>query len=430
MLSSRIILTMATNQRGKLFSNFLALGVIQGTNFLLPLLVMPYVIKRIGADGFGIVAVAQVVMLYLSTFSDYGFNLTATRDISLHRHDNKKISKIFCTVLSTKLIITVLSFVILLVLVSVVPLFRDNFLLYILAFSCVLGQSLLTGWFFQGVEKMHYITFSTLIARLIFVVLVFMFIHNQEDKALFLFFLGIGNIIAGIISIYIAIKVFKLKIYRPSAGDIILELKEGWQITFSNLSINTYLYINVFVLRIFANDTIVGYYSIAEKIFYAIRQLLAIFSQAIYPRVCQIAIQKKEDLAHFFKQVFIPFLLLVCLGCISVFIFSSQLVHIFLSTNSDLSVLLLKMLSFVPVVVCLNIPAYLLLLAFNEKKIYMKIFTAGTIVNVFSNLLLASNWGAVGTATSIIISESFITIALLVSLYRKNLMHSINPRIL
>ncbi len=55
---------------------------MQGTNFLLPVLVMPFVINRIGADGYGIVAVAQVVLLIFCTVSDYGFNLTATRALS------------------------------------------------------------------------------------------------------------------------------------------------------------------------------------------------------------------------------------------------------------------------------------------------------------------------------------------------------------
>ena len=85
---------MGTNNN-KLFSNFIALSVVQGTNFLLPLVVMPYVIKKIGADGFGVVAVAQVCMLYLSTIADYGFNLSATRDIALYKDEDAKISKIF-----------------------------------------------------------------------------------------------------------------------------------------------------------------------------------------------------------------------------------------------------------------------------------------------------------------------------------------------
>jgi hypothetical protein len=66
----------STSRRNRVFSNFMALGILQGANFLLPVLVIPFVIKKIGADGYGVVAVAQVVMLTFCTVTEYGFNLT------------------------------------------------------------------------------------------------------------------------------------------------------------------------------------------------------------------------------------------------------------------------------------------------------------------------------------------------------------------
>ncbi|MEP6750885.1 MAG: oligosaccharide flippase family protein, partial [Bacteroidota bacterium] len=189
----------------KLVSNFISLGIVQGTNFLLPLLVMPYLINKIGADGFGVIAVAQVLMTYLSTISDYGFNLTATRDIAFYKDDTAKISKIFFTVLASKLVLTAFLLIILFIVMAFTPILKDHFILYSLAFTNVIGQSLLVSWFFQGREKMHYITISTFISRLIFVVLVFLFIHRKEDAVYFLFFSGTGNMIAGLISIVLAI---------------------------------------------------------------------------------------------------------------------------------------------------------------------------------------------------------------------------------
>src|SRR5256885_1680708 len=152
---------MQTNNRN-LFSNFIVLSAIQGANLLLSLLVIPYVIMKAGADGFGAIAVAQMVMTYLSTISDYGFTLTATRDIALYKEDHPKISKIFFTVLTSKLMITVLLFILLVLAGMILPFFADRFLLYLPGFTYVIGQSLFVNWFFQGIEKMHYITITTL----------------------------------------------------------------------------------------------------------------------------------------------------------------------------------------------------------------------------------------------------------------------------
>ncbi|MEO5591782.1 MAG: oligosaccharide flippase family protein [Chitinophagaceae bacterium] len=412
---------MGTNYNRKLFSNFIALSIVQGTNFLLPLLVMPYMISKIGADGFGVIAIAQVMMIYLSAIADYGFNLTATKDIVLHRDDQLKISRIFFTVLATRLLITAFLFILLLIAIAFIPVFKEHFILYSLAFTYVIGQSLFVSWFFQGMEKMHYITISTLISRLIFVTLVLLFIHRKEDGIYFLFFLGIGNMIAGLFSFFIAIRIFKLTLLYPARADIKHELKEGWQVTISNLSISTYLYAGIFILRIFTNDTVVGYYSIAERIFFAVRQVLAVFSQVVYPHICQLSQKSKEAANIFFKMVYLPFLLLTLAGCGLLFILSPQVINIFLKEPSPLAVVLLRMLSFLPVIVCLNIPAYQLLVAFDRKKSYVKIFGLATIINISINILLVNDLGASGTALSIIITELFITTGLNRELYKNKL---------
>lgn len=420
---------MSTHANKRVISNFVALGIVQGTNFLLPIFVMPHVIKRIGADGFGVVAIAQVVMLYLSTIADYGFNLTATRSISVHRDDTLQVSRVFFTTLASKLFITLLCFILLLLLVLVVPIFRDNYLLYILGFTYVIGQSMLATWIFQGMEKMQYITVSTLIARVIFILLVIIFIRQREDKKLFLFFLGIGNMIAGILSIYLAMIIFKLKFVKPLWTDIIYELKSGWQITISNLSINTFQYVNIFILRLFTNDLIVGYYSVAERIFFAIRQILGLFSQAIYPRICQLAIQARAQLMLFLKQFYVPFLICVAGGCVITFVLTPQIVNVFLHKESELAILLLKILCFVPIIVCLNVPSYLLLLAYDQKRSYFSILTLGTVVNLLCNLVLVHFFSAVGTAISVVITETFITIGLNWELYKTRGINFLKPRI-
>jgi len=409
------------HNNGKLFSNFIALGIVQGTNFLLPLLIMPYVISKIGADGFGVVAVAQVLMIYLSSISDYGFNLTATRDISLCKNDDAKLAKIFFTVLATRLIITSFLLILLFIAIVLVPVLKQQGVLYLTGFTYVIGQALLVSWFFQGREKMHYITLSTLISRLVFVILVLLFMHRKEDSSFFLLFLGAGNIIAGLFSIFLAIRKFNIRFAKPAWTDIKSELKGGWQITISNLSINTYMYSSVFILRIFTNDMIVGYYSIAERIFFAARQVLSVFSQVVYPHICQLTHQGREVASRFFEKIYLPFLLLILGGSAILFIFSPQIVHIFLTTAPALPVLVLRLLSFVPVVVCLNIPAYQLLLVFNQKKSYLLVFTLATIINIVVNILLAKTLGATGTALGVVITEIFITTGLNYQLYKNKL---------
>jgi PST family polysaccharide transporter len=420
----------STSKRNRVFSNFMALGILQGTNFLLPVLVIPFVIKKIGADGYGVVAVAQVVMLIFCTVCDYGFNLTATRELALHRNDAAKNARLFFNVLAAKMIICVTLFMLLLLLITAVPFFRAHFQLYLFGFTWVIGQALLVSWFFQGVEKMKYITIYTLLARLLFLALVFAFIRERSDNRFFILFMGVGSVIAGILSIIKAIRLCKLPIIRPTWVEIKHELKEGWPVMLSNISINTFLSINVFILRLFTNDLIAGYYSVAEKIFLATRQIPVMFSQAIYPPLCQLMQKGKMSTQSFFRAVYIPFLLLMLLAAILLFSFASFIISLFLGPDNGNAVLLLRLFCLGPVIVCLHIPASQLLMAANQKKSYLRVLTAGTVLNIICNLLLVQVWGPVGTTVTVLLTELFITVGFNRALYKNKLAGYLSTRAL
>jgi polysaccharide transporter, PST family len=402
----------------KLLSNFLSLGIVQLISSLLQLVVIPYVILTIGVDGFGIVAVAQVVMFYLSSFTEYGFNQTATRQIALHKADHYKLEQIFSRVFFSRLILCGIAFIVLLLLIACIPLFRTHSFLYLTAFVFVAGQSLLLTWFFQGLEKMGFIAMATLLARVIFAILVFSFIKGKTDGYLFLLFLGTGNLIAAIASIAVVLKIYRFRMVMPSRDSIINELRDGWQIMVTNLSIGTCQYANIFILRFFTNDLVVGYYSVAERLFFTIRQLLGVFSQTIYPSVCQLVQKGRTGLLLFFRNVYIPFFFFVTTCCFLVFIFAPQVLAFFMGHEHDRSVPLLRVFLVISVIVCLQIPAATSLLAMDQKKSYFKVYTIATALNIAINCILVYFLDARGTVLSILITEVFVISALLWQLTR------------
>lgn len=412
------VFIMPSAQRYSLLYNFSSLGIIQVSSFLLSLIVIPYVLRIVGADGFGVIAVAQVLMFYLSVITDYGFNRTAIRDIAIYKNDKTKTSKIFFTVLASKFLICILCFVVLLVLIWIVPLFRENFILYLLAFSFVIGQVALVNWFFQGVEKMQYMALASLFSRVLFVALVLLFIKEKKDAALYIFFMGAGNFVAGIASIYTVIRMYKLQFIKPSRADIAYELKEGWTVTASNLSMTSIQYIGIFILRLFTNDLIVGYYSIAEKIYFAMKLMLDVFSQVAYPRVCRLILEGIEKVISFFKKVYVPFLGMVVLGCSLIFFLAGPIIYFLVGYQHDQSAFLLRVLCIAAIIACLNIPACLVLLAGDHKKNYLRVFTIGTLINIIVNVTLAPLLQAKGTVLSVIITELIITVGLYREVFR------------
>jgi PST family polysaccharide transporter len=402
----------------RIIANFAALGIVQGSNFLIPLIVMPFVIARIGAEGLGEIAIAQVIITFFITISDYGFNLTATREVALNKENVPLISRLFFSVLFCKLLISALLFIVLLIAVLSIPFLRPYTALYMLSFTSVIGQVVLVNWLFQAIERMKFITYITLFARIIFLLLVVFFIKTRTDNIYFIFFTGVSNIVAGLLSMVVAFRLLKLQFVVPTAAALRLEFKNGWHIMLSNLSISTYMYINVLVLRLVTNDRMVGFYSIAEKIILAARQVLSVYFQVVYPQVCQLAVKSKQELYFFLKRNYLFFLVSMLLGGFFLLFLAEPIIGFFLKVDQAIPAEYLRIMCFVPFIVCLNIPAYQVLLAFNKKEALMKVFIVGTILNIVLNLSLVPVWGAIGTSYVVLITEAFITLSLIVFMNR------------
>ncbi|WP_299213917.1 oligosaccharide flippase family protein, partial [uncultured Dokdonia sp.] len=137
--------------------NYLALLFIQGANILLPLFTLPYLIRTIGTERFGLVMIAQSIGVFLTIVVDFGFNISATREVSLLRKNREKLSQLYWNIFYIKSALVVLAFMVLVLMVITIPRFRSESLVYILSFGMVLGQAIFPTWFFQGIEKMKVI---------------------------------------------------------------------------------------------------------------------------------------------------------------------------------------------------------------------------------------------------------------------------------
>ena len=400
--------------------NFTSLGLIQGTNFILPLILLPYLIKTVGLHNFGLISFAQALMSYFIIFTDYGFNLTTTREIALVKNEKMIVGEVVCATLVTKLILCLFAFALLALTVTLIGHFAANSKLYYLSFFLVLGQVLIPTWFFQGMEKMKYLTYINLIAKVIFAILIFVLIRKPSDYIYVTVVYSLGNVVSGIFALWLIFSRFGIPLKMPASFSFVGELRKGWYVFLSNFSINAYINSNLVVLGFFSNTQIVGYYSIADKIIYALRQILNVFFQATYPQACRHALLGIHELRKFFRKFFPLFAAAIFLVCASCFIFASQITTIITGKSLPEISFLIRMMAFVPFIICLNIPAYQTLLAFDFKKSYMAILTSGSVLNVVLNVLLAKQYFSTGTVIAVITTELYITAGLYLVLHAQH----------
>ena len=150
---------MANDDKKNLINNIFSLSILHGLNYILPMLTIPYLVRVLGPEYFGLLAYATSIIGFFILFTDYGFNLSATRQVSIHREDKKKINNIFSSVITIKIALLLISLVILSIFIFSIDKFNENWELYFITFGMVFGSVIYPVWLFQGLEKMKYITY-------------------------------------------------------------------------------------------------------------------------------------------------------------------------------------------------------------------------------------------------------------------------------
>jgi polysaccharide transporter, PST family len=394
----------------KIFSNSFYLSINYAINFILPLIITPYAVRIIGIELFGVVSIAQYLTQYFNIIVDYGFNLTATREISINEHDISKISKITSTVIIIKLILILVSFLLFTSIVLLIPHLRNDFWVYFMSFSIVLGQGLSTNWFFQGLQQIKIMAVFNIIFKSLSVLFIFLVVKQKQDYIWINFLLGTGNILASVsLIIYIFYK-FNVCFIKPNYDEIEEALKSGWNIFISNFYISIYNYSNIMILSLFATSEVIGIYSIIEKVVNIIRQIIGVLIQAVYPTTCKLAKKSYSDLIVFLKPIWQVLSIFLIVLLLSIYFYANDITTFIIGHENELVVKYLKIINFVPIVVFVSSFYLIIVLSFNQTKTYSRVFLFASIINVCCNFIFANMFRINGTIAVIYFTETFVLI--------------------
>lgn len=386
--------------------NFGALGMVQLTNYLLPLITIPYLIRVLGLEKFGMISVAQAVLLYFAIITDYSFNITTTQEISLKRKDNQELGFVVSKTLVAKTFLLGLSFSMVLILTNSVSYFYELRKLYLFGFLIVLSQTYFPMWFFQGIEKLQYVTFLNFLSRALMTLLIFLVIKTPDDYLLVIPIYSMGGILSSFIGLILIFFKYNLSFKTPPWNEIVKSLKEGFPIFISSVSSNTYTNSFIFFLNIFASELIVGMFAVVDKIILVFRQLSVVFAQSIYPTLCRLRFESDRAVYNVIRSTGSLFLILNFCGSFFL-VFFSKFILLVLTGNSDSPdlALILKISSILPPLIGMNLILNQLLLVYNFKNRFMFTSVMFAFISMFLNVIIVPNFGIIGSMAALILTE-------------------------
>jgi PST family polysaccharide transporter len=386
-----------------LAENFLSLSTLQVLVYIIPFITLPYLTRVLGVYNYGLVNFAIAFNTYFIIITDYGFNLSAVREISVNREDPHRVSEIFSSVMLIKGILATLSFCILLLVILNIPRFSVNWQVYIFAFGLVIGNVIFPTWFYQGMERMKYITVLNVLTNLIFLAAIFIFIKRPSDYLYVPLLQSMGTLTTGVISQWIIRTRFNVRFHLPPLRTVYETFRDSTQFFLSRVSVSIYTSSNSFFLGLFAGNTAVGYYSAAEKLYTAAQGLYSPLMQVTYPYMA------KTRNRAFHRKVLRYSLILNTILCGGIILFAPTIIGILFGPQYMPSVNVLRLLAVALMVV---IPSILLgypfLAVLGQQRYANGSVIIGSIVHLIMLLAVSAFMNIYIVACLVIITETIV----------------------
>lgn len=389
--------------------NIASVGVVQMANYIIPIIIMPFVVRALGASPFGVVSYAQNIISYLTILVYFGFEYSATQDVALYRDDKKKLRTIFWTVIFSRLALFVTSMLILMFVGLFVEKVSTNPILYFNAALVNLGIALFPSWFFQGFENMGKMAIFNFLIKLVGAVLIFIFVRCPGDYQIYILILSFSYIFVGFIAFVYVIIHYELKYTKITRNDILVKkvIKKSLPIFIDNLFMSAYTLVGMTILGYYASDYKVGIYSGAYRIIMAVMAITSLpINVGLFPVMSRLFNESVEEGARYLKKMLKVVSALGIVIAFIIFVIAPFAVHILLGNSFNDSIPLLRLFSVLPFLVI--IASMLTIQGLYGLQLqyfapYLGAFVA--FVCVVMNFILIPKIGIMGAGLSWIITQ-------------------------
>lgn len=296
-----------------MLGNLVSLAAVRGLDYLVPLITLPYLVRVLGIEGFGLVNYALSFALYFAAVMQYGFAITAVRRIAQDRDNSEKIAIVYSETMTAIMLLVVACALIYFPVVLFVDSFYQHFWLYTFSFAFVFAQALFPLWFFRGVERMHQSAVISITSKLSMLIGMFSLIKNESDYYLVPALNAMAMAGCAIFSVFWISSRYKVSYTFPPLERIKNVYREGRDIFISQLAPNLYNNSAFFLLGVFAGPTAVGFFSAASKVIDVFNSAGMIISNAFFPYLAR----NRNVIPKFHKLMLAAgaFLFVLCFVC-------------------------------------------------------------------------------------------------------------------
>lgn len=325
----------------------LYLYIVQISNILLPLIMVPYLAHVLGVASFGKISFAQAISYICIFLVDFGFNFSAARNIGINLNDKEEMNRLYSNVQCVKLFIFTMVLIVALFCITLSNLSTIDSQLVLLGALSSLCSIVMPVWLFQGMGKNSYVALLNFTTRVVSLGLIFLFVRTADDVLVAAALQLFSPLIAGLLmqGIIIRKKIVLFNRKELSISQSLLITKESYHNFSASFLTLGFTYFNPLIVKFFLGDTALGIYSFADKLANVLRQLYIPLVQATFSNICNLFQNNNFDkIRRLLLTIFGIFTGLTVFAYLGNLFIGDIVIDLFFSKSKEISNLLLIMI--------------------------------------------------------------------------------------
>lgn len=379
--------------------------VLYGTHALKAasfILLLPHFTSIFIQSQWGVILAVQSFAFWLQIIVEYGFSMSATRDLARFSGDSQRELDIVSGVTGAKLLLSIVVLLLAIVAVIFVDIFRLNLEIVLLAVIASIMQGFNPLWYFVGINRISKYATVDFVSRLINLLLSF-YIISQPSHSTRIFIINAStSFISVMIGYYFIVK--RTGYPKFNLNLVLDALKQGFAI-FTFLGVTSiYTTLNIFILGIFRDPLLVAAYGSADKLVRAAGGGLEPLNRVVYARLSRDyslnPIAAKKTLFKFS-------VILILFGAIITMVgyFAAPLISKVLVPKYDILGYVRLLIFYIPILVLNNIFGLYIMLPLGYDKEFNFIFMFVSIMSFILMFIFVPTYGGIGMGYIVILAE-------------------------
>ena len=390
--------------------NFFYNSILTLSKFIFPLLVFPYVTRVLGVNNIGLCNFYTSVINYFCLLAMMGVGNVGLREIAKSKHNKENLSQTYSSILTINLITTAISLFLLFALSFVVTKFRQNPVLMSIGAVQVFFNTFLIEWLYKGLEEFRYITIRTIGVNVLYTVLVFVLVRRSDDYITFFALSCLLVVVNALINlfhsrIYVHFS-FRNLTLKPFIAPLLI-------IGLYSFLTSMYTSFNVMYLGFVCDDTEVGYYTTAIKMYGAVIAFYTAFTGVMMPRLSSlVGSGRKEEFDALIEK---SFAILIAISIPLILYsesFAPQIIRLIAGQGYEGAITPMRLL--VPLMLIIGyeqITVMQILMPLGKDRAMFTNAIIGATIGICLNLVLVPRFKSVGTSLVWIFSEIGVLIS-------------------